>query len=141
MARLWPALPLLALALTVLVAIVGVVAAPGTPEVERLDDAVHDVATAVAEQRGADACALMTPATQAAVAARIGTLACPAVIRSFGAGFPADRLRTATVRGATITGDRATVATDQVVVPDGAPYGAPLQLERTGGSWRLAALP
>ncbi len=139
--RAWPALPLIALGLAVVVAVVGVLAAPREGDLARIDDAVHDFARAVQEQRGEDACALLTPAARRAVAQRLGTVGCAGTVRSFGIGLDAGRLRVATVREATITGDRAGVAREQLVLPDGAPYRGGLTLERAGGGWLLATLP
>lgn len=139
--RAWPALPLIALGLAVVVALVGILAAPRATDLQRIDDAVGDFAGAVAERRGEDACALLTPAAQQAVAARLGTVDCAGTVRSFGLGFDAGRLRVATVRDATVTGNRASVAREQLVLPDGAPYRGGLTLERAGDRWRLATLP
>lgn len=136
----WPALALIALGLAALVAVIGVIAAPARPEVERIDDAVETLARAVQERRGEDACAALTPAARRIVAARLGTLDCAATIRSFGLGIDAGRLRAARVVGARVDGDRALVAREQLVLPDGAPFGGAVTLERRGGAWQVARL-
>lgn len=137
--RAWPALPLALLALTALVAGVGVLAAPAPTEPERIAGTVRHFAAAVQERRGADACADLTPAARQAVAARVGTLDCAATIGSFGFGLDAGPLRSARVSGAQITGDRATV-TGQQLLAGGVPYGTPVTFERLRGRWHIASV-
>lgn len=138
--RAWPALPLLALLIAAIVAVIGTAAAPRATDADRIADAVNDFAQAAQERRGADACALLTPAGQQATAARTGTLDCAGTLRSFGPGFDAGRLRVARVVGVEVTGDRATIARDQLLVPDGKPFGRTITLERIDGDWRIAAV-
>jgi len=123
-----------------MVALVGIVAAPGPTDAQRVEDAVHDFAAALQERRGGDACALLTPAAQQAAAARTGTLDCASTVRSFGLGVDAGPLRAARVVGVSVVGDRATIAREQLLVPDGKPFGAAITLERIDGRWRIAAL-
>lgn len=139
--RAWPALPLIALALAAVVAVVGVLAAPRETEVQRIDDTVSAFARAAQEKRGEDACALLTPDAQRTVAARLGTLTCAETVRSFGVGFDTARLRVAKVVAATVTGQGAIVARDQLVLADGAPFGGGVVLVRTGERWRINAFP
>lgn len=105
----WPALPLLTLAIAAIVAVLGIVAAPQPTDADRIADTVEDFAQAVQERRGADACALLTPAARQATAARTGTLSCAEFVRSFGFGFNAGTLRVARVVDVDIAGDRATI--------------------------------
>ncbi len=138
--RAWPALPLIFLAIAAVVALIGILAAPRPTEAERIADAVHDFAAAVQERRGEDACALLTPAARATAAARTGTLDCAATVRSFGLGLDAGPLRAARVVGVAVMGDRATIARDQLLVPDGKPFGLTITLERIDGAWRITAV-
>lgn len=138
--RAWPALPLLALVLAAIVAVVGTVAAPRPSDADRIAAAVEDFAQAAQERRGADACALLTRAAQQATAARTGTLDCEQTLRSFGPGFNAGALRVARVVAVQVTGDRATIARDQLLAPDGTVFGATITLERIDGGWRIAAV-
>lgn len=138
--RAWPALPLLALVVAVIVAVIGIVAAPRATDAGRIADAVKEFARAAQERRGPDACARLTPTAQQAVAARTGTLDCAATVRSFGVGFDAGQLRVARIVEVEVAGDRATIARDQVLVPDGKPFGRALALERIDGEWRVAAV-
>ncbi|MDQ3632253.1 MAG: hypothetical protein M3417_13475 [Actinomycetota bacterium] len=137
--RAWPALPLLTLMIAALVAVIGIVAAPRATDADRIADTVEDFAQAAQERRGADACALLTPAAQQATAARTGTLSCAETIRSFGVGFDSGALRVARIVAVSVTGDRATIARDQLLAPDGKPFGRALALERIDGAWRIAA--
>jgi len=139
--RAWPGLPLLFLALAVVVALVGIVAAPTPTDAERIEGTLHDFAAALQERRGEDACALLTPAVQQATTARTGTLGCPATVRSFGLGIDPAPLRVARVAGVQVMGDRATIGRDQLLVPDGEPFGGATTLERIDGRWRIATLP
>lgn len=141
LAGTWPVLPLLLLALAVVVALVGIVAAPTPTDAERIGDTVHDFAGALQERRGEDACALLTPVAQQAASARMGTLGCAATVRSFGLGIDGGRLRGAHLVGVEVAGDRATIPREQLRVPDGAPFGGAITLERTDGRWRIATLP
>ncbi len=138
--RAWPALPLAALGVAALVAVVGVVAAPQPSETARIVGTVHDFAAAVQEKRGEDACALLTPAGRQAVTAQVGTLGCAATIRSFGYGIDPGVLRVARVTGGQIAGDRATIPRAQLLAPGGRPVGRTITLERIGGEWRIAAV-
>lgn len=138
--RLWPALPLLALGLALVVVVVGVVAAPRPSEADRIAETVEGFARAVQERRGEDACARLTPDGRQAVARRLGTLGCAATIRSFGYGIDAGPLRVARVVDVAISGDRATIAREQLLVPDGKSYGRAITLERVAGDWRIAAI-
>ncbi len=138
--RAWPALPLSALGVATLVALVGVAAAPQPSETDRIADTVKDFAAAVQEQRGEDACALLTPAGRQAVTARLGTLGCAATIRSFGFGIDPGVLRVARVAGVQIVGDRATIPRAQLIVPGGKPFGRTIALERVDGEWRIATV-
>lgn len=140
LAGTWPVLPLLLLALAALVALAGIVAAPGPTDARRIGDTVHDFAAAVQERRGEDACALLTSTAQAATAARTGTLDCAATVRSFGFGLDAASLRAARVVGVTVVGDRAAITGEQLLGPDGKPFGRAIALERSDGRWRVAAL-
>ena len=140
LAGTWPVLPLLLLALAALVAVVGIVAAPRPTDVQRVGETVRDFAGALQERRGEDTCALLTPTAQQAAAARTGTLDCAATVRSFGLGVDAGPLRAARVVGVTVVGERATIAREQLLVPDGKPFGAAIALERIDGRWRIAAL-
>ncbi len=135
----WPALPLLTLAIAAIVAVLGIVAAPQPTDADRIADTVEDFAQAVQERRGADACALLTPAARQATAARTGTLSCAEFVRSFGFGFNAGTLRVARVVDVDIAGDRATIPRDRLLVPGGKPFGRALALERIDGAWRIAA--
>ncbi len=137
--RAWPALPLLALVLAALVAVIGVLAAPEEREVDRIGEAVHDFARAAQERRGEDACALLTPSARQVIAARLGTLTCAETVRSFGVGLDTRRLALAEVVGAAVVGEQATVATQQLVLPGNEAFGRGVRLERSGGSWRIAA--
>jgi len=139
--RAWPRLPLLFLALAVVVALIGIVAAPTPTDAERIEDTLHDFAAALQERRGEDACALLTPAVQQAATARTGTLDCPGTARSFGLGIDPARLRVARVAGVQVADDRATIAREQLLVPDGEPFGGVTTLERIDGRWRIATLP
>lgn len=138
--RAWPALPLALLALAVLVALVGVVAAPRPSDTERIAEVVEDFGAAVQERRGEDACGLLTPGAQAEQAARLGTLDCAATIRSFGTGVNGAQLRLTRVLSARITGDRAAVPRDQLLVPNGKPFGSTVQLARVDGEWRIVSV-
>lgn len=138
--RAWPALPLALVALTALVAVVGVLAAPEPTETERIADVVEDFGAAVQERRGADACALLTPGARAQQAARLGTLDCAATVGSFGTGVNGGQLRLARVISARISGDRATIARDQLRVPNGEPFGSTVELERVAGEWRIVSV-
>ena len=140
LAGTWPVLPLLLLAVAVVVAMIGIAAAPRPTDARRIGETVRSFAGALQERRGEDACALLTPTAQQAAAARTGTLSCAATVRSFGLGVDAGPLRAARVVGVTVLGDRATVAREQLLVPDGEPFGAAITLERIDGLWRIAAL-
>jgi phage tail tape-measure protein len=138
--RGWPAAPLLVLALAAVVVVVGIAAAPAPTDRQRVGEALHDVARAVQERRGEDACALLTPHAQQAVAARTGTLDCADTVRTFGLGVDAAALEAAQVTGVSVAGTRATVARGQLLQPDGTPFGKGAVLERAGDGWRLVAL-
>ncbi len=140
LAGTWPVLPLLLLALAALVAVVGILAAPSPTDARRIGDTVHDFAAALQERRGEAACALLTPTAQAATAARTGTLGCAATVRSFGLGFNAASLRATRVVGVTVVGDRAAITGEQILGPDGKPFGRAIALERIDDRWRVAAL-
>ena len=138
--RAWPALPLAALGVATLVALVGIVAAPQPSETDRIADTVEDFAAAVQEKRGEDACALLTPKGQQATAARLGTLGCAETIRSFGFGLDPGALRAARVASVQIVGDRATIPRAQLIVPGGKPFGRTIALERIDSEWRIATV-
>ncbi len=138
--RAWPALPLGLLLLAAIVVVIGVVAAPAPTDTRRVEDAVHDLARAVRETRGEDACALLTPAARRVVAARTGTLSCAATLRSFGLGVDAAALEASRVTGVTVTGDRAMVAREQLLQPDGTPFGRGVALQRDADGWLVAGL-
>jgi len=122
------------------VALVGVIAAPRPSEADRIAEAVQGFALAAQERRGEDACGLLTPRARQAVAARTGTLDCATTIRSFGFGIDAAALRAARIAGVRVVGSRATIASEQLLQPDGSPFDRGLALERTGDDWRIAEL-
>ena len=139
--RAWPALPLFALALAVVAALIGVLAAPKETDVDRIAGTVQDFARAAQERRGEDACALLTPDGQTTIAARLGTLSCAETVRSFGVGFDAARLRGARVVGASLAGNGAIVSREQLVLPGIVPFGGGVVLVRAGSGWRINAFP
>lgn len=136
--RSWPLVPLGLLALALLVAVVGIAAAPAASEQDQITTTVQDFAAAVDERRGEDACALLTPAAARRTAASIGTLSCATVVRSFGYAGDTRALRAAKLRGVEVRGDRATVAPDQLIVPGGRPFGPGISLRRIDGAWRVS---
>lgn len=126
------------MALTLLAVAIGLLAAPAPTPAARIATTVEDFAAAVDERRGEDACALLTPAAALEVARSIGTLDCAQTIRSFGYRLNTAPLRVATVRRADVTGAKATIAPDQLIVPGGRTFGPGIALERIDGDWRVA---
>jgi hypothetical protein len=125
-------------ALTLLAAAVGLLAAPEPSPTARIATTIKDFAAAVDERRGEDACALLTPAAAAAVARSIGTLDCAQTIRAFGYRLNTAPLRVAAVRRADVVGATARIAPDQLNVPGGRTFGPGVALKRVGGDWRVA---
>lgn len=136
--RAWPLAPLGLLGLALLVVVIGMLAAPAESARDRIADTVEDFAAAVDERRGEDACALLTPAAARATADSIGTLDCATVVRSFGYAVDTGPLRVATIREVEVSGAKATIAPDQLIVPGGKPFGPGITLKRVGDQWRVA---
>ena len=136
----WPALPLAALGIAVLVALLAVLLAPERSVEDQVRDDVDALAQAVQQGRGEDACARLASPLREVVLARTAPLACPAAIRTFGLGIDAEALRRGDIAEVTVVGDQARVLRQDIRFPGGQVFSNGLQLLRVDGTWRLALL-
>ncbi len=153
MRRMWPSGVVRALAT---VALVAVAAGCGgsTSDTDKVKASVSDFLTAVADDKGASACALLTDSAIQELNSAAFLLRAPAscadAIEGFNRQLSSDEkkaLKSAEVNRVTITGDKAIVADNDLLLEAGGEAGLfrnndprPLALERIGGDWKISSL-
>jgi hypothetical protein len=140
-----------------LVALLGVlVGACGgsSSQTDKAKSAVTGFFRAVADDKGDPACNLLTDAAVGELDKIAFSLtapgSCPEAIRIVNRQLDSDAkkaLKSAKVNRVTITGDRASVADNDIVLKSGGTTGLfrnsnpePLQLQKVGGDWKIASL-
>jgi len=138
------------------VALVTVVAGCGgsASDTDKVKTSVSEFLTAVAENKGATACALLTDSAIQELNSAAFLLRAPAscadAIKGFNRQLSSDEkkaLKTTKVNRVTVTGDKAIVADNDILLEAGGEAGLfrnndprPLALEKIGGDWKISSL-
>lgn len=138
--RVWPWGPIGLVVLAVLIGLNSIAHEPPKSDTDVIADVTHDFGKAVADKRGEDACALLTPEAQRELVAQVPTVTCPVAVRSFGLGFDPVALGDASIKAITVHGLQGYILRKDLTTANDVSIGIGLTFAKVAGHWRIAGI-